>query len=183
MLAMSTSKRDGYHHGDLRAALLRAAADMLREGGPAAITLREAARRAGVSPTAPYRHFAEKEALLAALATDGFRDLGKALAAATSEKSAGLNRAGEAYVRFALANPARFRLMFGHGVSSMPEHPELMAAALQTFEALTGMVARNGGDKLAAIKAWSQVHGLADLLIERMIPGEEPEALIAALFP
>ena len=164
--------------------MLRAAADMLKEGGPSAITLREAARRVGVSPTAPYRHFSEKEALVAALAADGFRDLGEALAvAATNAKSEGLNRVGEAYVRFALANPARFRLMFGHGVSSMSEHPELMAAALQTFAALTGLVARNGGDKLAAIKAWSLVHGLADLLIERMIPGEEPETLIAALFP
>lgn len=183
MLTMSTSKRDRYHHGDLRAALLQAAADLLAEGGPPAITLREAARRIGVSPTAPYRHFADKEALLAALAAEGFRALGEALGAAASAKGQGLNRVGEAYVKFALANPARFHLMFGHAVSAISKHPDLEAAALQSFEQLTRLIARGGGDRLAAIRAWALVHGLADLLIERMIPGEEPDALLAALFP
>lgn len=180
---MSTSKRHSYHHGHLRAALLQAATALLAEGGPHAITLREAARRAGVSPTAPYRHFADKESLLAALAAEGFRALGEALAEATGAEGGSRNRAGAAYVRFALADPARFRLMFGHGVSAISDHPDLQAAAMATFDQLVRLVDDNAGGKLAAIRAWSMVHGLADLLIERMIPGEEPEALIAALFP
>ena len=78
---MSTSNRSSYHHGALRPALIAAARALLDEGGPEAVGLREAARRVGVSPTATYRHFKDKEALLAALAVEGFREFGAALAA------------------------------------------------------------------------------------------------------
>src|SRR5258706_16100220 len=117
---MSTSKRRkaAYHHGDLRPALLRAAEDVMGKQGLEALTLRDVARRAGVSHNAPYRHFKDRNALLAALAEDGFRALGKAL----EGKSGSLM--GEAYVRFGLANPARFRLMFG-GVVRFSGHPAL----------------------------------------------------------
>src|SRR5690349_9700618 len=95
-----------YHHGNLRPALLRAAGKMLEKQGPAGVSLREASRRAGVSHAAPYRHFADREALLAELAAEGFEMLAEAL-----RGHAGRDM-GEAYVRFALEHPQRFRLMF-----------------------------------------------------------------------
>src|SRR5690349_3579164 len=101
-----------YHHGDLRPALLKAAGRVLEKEGPAALSLRELARRAGVSHNAPYRHFADREALLAALAADGFRMLGEVLGVASSRHR------GEAYVRFALEHPQLFRLMFGGHLSN-----------------------------------------------------------------
>src|SRR6266849_10299695 len=100
MLSMST-----YHHGDLPAALLRAAGKTLERRGIGALSLREAARRAGVSHNAPYRHFPDRESLLAAIAAEGFAMLGERLKGQAGRKKA------EAYVRFAIENPQRFRLM------------------------------------------------------------------------
>src|SRR2546423_10801996 len=99
-----------YHHGDLPAALLRAAGRVLEQKGIGALSLRDAARRAGVSHNAPYRHFADREALLGALAAEGFALLAKRLRGQRGPEL------GMAYVRFALEHPQRFRLMFG-GVS------------------------------------------------------------------
>jgi len=108
---MSTSNRSSYHHGALRPALIAAARALLDEGGPAAVGLREAARRVGVSPTATYRHFKDKDALLAALAVEGFREFGAALAASERAPEP-LSAMGAAYIDFALAKPGMFRLMF-----------------------------------------------------------------------
>src|ERR671910_1744533 len=119
-----------YHHGDLRAAVLAAASKMIEKEGLAALSVREAARRAGVSHNAPYRHFPDREALLAALAEEGFSLLGESL-----ENRSG-RELGEAYVRFALAHPQRFRLMFG-GVLPLAKYPELQQAAAATHAALT----------------------------------------------
>src|SRR5258706_6042474 len=106
---MSTSarKKSAYHHGDLRAALLRSAADLLEDQGPGGVLLREVARREGVSHNAPYRHFPDRDALLVALATEGFAILAERLKASAGKEDA------VAYVRFALEHPHRFRLMFG----------------------------------------------------------------------
>lgn len=155
---MSTSTR-AYHHGDLRAALLDAA-DALLEAGE--VSLREAARMAGVSPAAAYRHFADKEALLAALAARHFAQFGAALA------GAGIKAQGPAYVRFALERPGRFRLMFGPLLNRAGSHPELRAAADAAFERL----AQAAGGRAAGIRAWALVHGLAHLLLDGAIPGE-----------
>ena len=155
---MSTSARP-YHHGDLRAALLDAA-DALLEAGE--VSLREAARRAGVSPAAAYRHFADKEALLAALAARHFAQFGAALA------GAGIRAQGPAYVRFALERPGRFRLMFGPLLCRAGAHPELRAAADAAFAALT----RAAGGREAGIRAWALVHGLAHLMLDGALPGE-----------
>jgi AcrR family transcriptional regulator len=161
---MSTSRRrkGAYHHGDLRPALLRAAADVLEKQGLDALTLRDLASRAGVSHNAPYRHFKDRDALLAALAEDGFRALGKAL-----EGKSG-NPMGEAYVRFALAHPARFRLMFGGGLR-LSDHPGLRAASGGAYDALLqALRARQDlpDPEIAAAAAWSLVHGLANLLLD-----------------
>ncbi|MGQ0544505.1 MAG: TetR/AcrR family transcriptional regulator [Betaproteobacteria bacterium] len=156
---MSTST---YHHGDLRTALLAAASDTLEEQGLAALSLREVARRAGVSHNAPYRHFADRESLLAELAAEGFRELGAALAAKAGRDM------GEAYVRFALDHPNRFRLMFG-GQLSAGRHAGLAAAGRHTYEVLLRAFRAQPGiadpDKAAAA-AWSLVHGLAQLLLD-----------------
>src|SRR6478672_7153397 len=96
-----------YHHGNLRPALLRAATKTLEKEGVGALSLRDLARRAGVSHNAPYRHFPDRESLLAALAADGFEKLGQAM------RGQGGKEMGEAYVRFALEHPQLFRLMFG----------------------------------------------------------------------
>jgi AcrR family transcriptional regulator len=158
----SRSRKAAYHHGDLRPALLRAAAKVLEKQGLEALTLRDVARRAGVSHNAPYRHFADRDALLAALAEEGFRALEKAL-----EGKAG-NPMGEAYVRFALAHRARFRLMFGANLP-LRDHPGLRAASGRAYDALLqAMRARPDlpDPELAAAAVWSLVHGLANLLLD-----------------
>jgi AcrR family transcriptional regulator len=169
---MSTSKpaKRGYHHGDLPAALLLAAADILEKEGVAALTLRALARRAGVSHTAPYRHFADRESLLAALAAEGFGMLGRAQREAAA--GGGLRGMGEAYVHFALDHPQRFRLMFGSQVR-ISRHPALREVATKTFEGLSGALAAQvpgaRGARDASIAAWAMVHGLAQLLLEDRI--------------
>src|SRR5262245_38330568 len=108
MCTMSTSRRS-YHHGDLSCSVLQAAGEILEKQGLDALTMRALARRAKVSHNAPYRHFPDREALLAALAAEGFDRLAQAQEAAAG---GGVRAMGEAYVRFALAHPQRFRLMF-----------------------------------------------------------------------
>src|SRR5258706_5651107 len=138
---MSTSKhkKQTYHHGDLQVALMLTAGQMLEKEGLEALKLREVARRAGVSHSAPYRHFAQREALLAALAAEGFERLGAAQRKAA--EAGGLRAMGEAYVAFALENPQRFRLMFG-GQISIARHARLRAVATGTFAGLSGACLR-----------------------------------------
>lgn len=146
-----------YHHGDLRAAVLSAAWKMVEKEGVQGLSLREAARRAGVSHNAPYRHFADRGALLKALVEDGFADLRKAL-----ENRAG-RELGEAYVGFALQHPERFRLMF----SGARADAELLARFADSFGPL-------GADATAAgAAAWSLVHGLAWLMLEGQLEKSE----------
>jgi AcrR family transcriptional regulator len=131
------------------------------------------ARRAGVSHNAPYRHFAEREALLAALAAEGFATLGEAQR--TAAESGGLRAMGEAYVGFALTHPQRFRLMFG-GQIALARHSQLREVATKAFEGLAGALsarvpeAQGAGD--SSIAAWALVHGLAQLLLGDRIAAE-----------
>lgn len=165
---MSTSKRrrQSYHHGDLQSALILTAGKMLEKEGLEALTLRAVARRAGVSHNAPYRHFTEREALLAALAAEGFEWLGAAQRKAG--EAGGLRAMGEAYVAFALDNPQRFRLMFG-GRISIARHEQLREVATKTFAGLSGALSARvpeaQGARDASIAAWALVHGLALLLL------------------
>jgi len=171
---MATRKRKrAYHHGDLRAALISAATELLsEEGGERGISLTAAAARAGVSAAAPYRHFADKEALLAAVAEAGFRRLRDALAEAAAAR-AGLERlaaVGAAYVKFAREAPASFRLMFGADVDKL-RHPSLLEAAFAALGTLLAVVSEaQGAGVLAgddpsrvAVPLWGLVHGLATL--------------------
>lgn len=146
-----------YHHGDLRAAVLSAAWKLIEKEGVVRLSVREAARRAGVSHNAPYRHFADREALLAALVAEGFELLNHVL-----ENRAG-RELGEAYVAFALEHPERFRLMFSGGRG----HADLLTHFAQPFAHL-------GADAAAAgAAAWSLVHGLASLVLEGQLEAGE----------
>lgn len=183
MWTLSTSE-DGsaYHHGDLRRSLIAAARELLRSGGVEAVTLREATRLAGVSHNAPYRHFASREALLAALAAEGFRELRRALdeAGSRADPAGRLTALGRAYLHFANADRATFRLMFG-GVVDGAAHPDLAEASGSAFGALRNVVAPREPSAPAereALRAWALVHGLAHLVADRKIDAAQAEACL-----
>ena len=163
-----------YHHGNLRPALLRAAGKMLEKEGPAGISLREAARRAGVSHAAPYRHFEDRDALLAELAAEGFEMLGEAMRGQTGRTM------GEAYVRFALDHSQRFRLMFG-GSLPLQKHSHLRTAASATYQGLVEAFKDMPHPELAAAAAWSLVHGLAHLKLDGHLAAQSVADVIGAV--
>ena len=176
---MSTS-RAGYHHGNLRAALLAAAVESLEAGEE--LSVRAVARRAGVSPTAPYRHFADRQALESAIAAEGFTDLRKRLQQATEALSDStgaideITALGLAYVMFALERPALFRVMFGNECD--PDSSERVQASRQLHTALEQVVQRRlpGGDPAAlSIALWSLAHGLAFLHLDGKLRPESPD--------
>jgi AcrR family transcriptional regulator len=169
-----------YHHGNLRQALLRSAIRLVAEVGPTAFTLREVARRAGVSHNAPYRHFQDKDALLAAVATQGYLELTDAMVEAAGQQSNALDRlkhAGLAYVSFALRRPEHFTVMFD-APSSRQTHPEAADAAERAFSTLVNLVKNclekkqleSGNSLDVALLAWSMVHGVAKLAITDRLP-------------
>jgi AcrR family transcriptional regulator len=189
------ARRDSYHHGDLKRALTSAALSLVAEKGPKGFTLTEAARRAGVSAAAPYRHFADKAELLATVAEQGFRELHADLAAgvaAIPEPKARVIELGRAYVRWAVAHPDRYQVMFGAEIAK-EDHPNLAVAAEQAFgdllDAITrcqeaGIVQGQGPREIAA-PLWSLVHGVASLAIggELRAVGiqQDPEAMITGV--
>ena len=171
---MTVSTRSvGQHHGDLRASLLRAALELLHEGGVEALTLRAVARRAGVSPGAPYHHFADKDALLAAVAEDGFVRLHAALT--ESAPPTRLRSMCAAYVRFALAQPALYAVMFHPELGQSPTMVTVANAALATFEELVAAVAAVSPlpDDLSrretALLVWALAHGAVVLHLGGMV--------------
>jgi AcrR family transcriptional regulator len=182
-----------YHHGNLREALLNAALRLISEVGPTAFTLREVARRAGVSHNAPYRHFKDRDELIAAVSTQGYDQLTRALLAAGEQETGSLARlkgAGLAYVKFALRRPEHFTVMFDAPASKPSEklcfnpakmkikYPEAAEAAEQSFRALVNYVAAcqqeavlpAGDTKQLALLAWSIVHGIAKLATTGRFP-------------
>lgn len=172
------SPKAAYHHGDLRAALVEAAARLAEDLGPAAVTLREVARRAGVSQAAPYHHFADKSALIAAVAEEGFRlfdaHQAAALAAAPPDPAERLGELGVSYVRFALRYPHYFRVMFRPYLFDGLRTPSFKAVADPAFERLveTTRAARSAAghqDEDASVPAmamWAMPHGLASLALD-----------------
>ncbi|AUG81434.1 TetR family transcriptional regulator [Kitasatospora sp. MMS16-BH015] len=167
-----------YHHGDLRAACLRAARELLEEDGSAGLSLRAVARRAGVSATAPYRHYADREALVSAVAAEGYVELGAQLAAvhsapATPEE---LAEVAVAYVRFALDRPALFRVMFAEPCD--PGNEERAAATAAMREYVRGIVHRvfpAAEVEALATGVWAVVHGLAFLHLDGKLDAATPE--------
>ena len=140
------------------------------------LSLREVAREAGVSHSAAYRHFANKENLLVAIAEQGFRQLGETLGAAAranaSDPAGALQAAGVAYVEFAVSHPEHMQIMFGGSIADMNNYPSLIAATDETYGALSHMVAqasksgqlRSENDKMIALTCWATVHGMAQLI-------------------
>jgi AcrR family transcriptional regulator len=160
-------------HGNLSAALVVAARQILDEDGLQAVGLRETARRVGVSPMATYRHFASKDDLLASVAAEGFRQLAAAMQSATLGASP-FTRAGLAYINFARQNPGVFRLMFGPVLAKRAKYPALQAATpgIETL-LLRGAVdldQRPLDENHAAMAAWGLVHGLAHLIVDGFFP-------------
>lgn len=170
--------RRRYHHGNLRQALIEAALALVEKEGAAALTLRAAARMAGVTQAAPYRHFADKDALLAAVAEEGFRAMEAAMRRAVDgagvEPLARFRALGQAYVAFALAHGPHLRVMFGRELADRSGHGSLREAAQATFRLLVdaiadcqraGLVRAEDPEELAA-SAWSMVHGFSTLLLD-----------------
>ena len=172
----------GYHHGDLRTALVEHGLELLAQRSVDDLSLRELARHVGVSATAVYRHFPDKSALMYALAEAGLQrlaDVQRAAAAAPGGGGPGFGATGRAYVRFALRNPALFRLIF-----SSPRPPDLLRAPpeesrdaivfLKTNVAALmpdGAAARDV--EVGAAQAWALVHGLAMLMLDDQLPRDE----------
>ncbi len=173
---MNIATRATYHHGNLGPALIAAARVLLDADGPGAVSLREAARRVGVSATATYRHFHDKDHLLAAVAAEGYREFAERLRGAESGAD-GVANLGAAYIEFALAHPGLFRLMFGPLLRERERYPELGAAADATFAVLLDGARRMVGGReedveSVAYASWSFAHGLARLVLDDVIPRE-----------
>ena len=176
MTSSDSGTRRGYHHGNLREALVAAALELIAAKGPAGFTVTEAARLAGVSPAAPYRHFRDADALLAEVATRGFDQLAASMSAAFKagpRPVAAFEAAGRAYLRFARTQPAYYAAMFD-GRLSPGDHPELHTASDRAFTVL-----REAADVVAAtvpksarppalmmaLHVWTMAHGIAALFV------------------
>ena len=174
------SKERPYHHGNLKTELLNAALKLISEIGPRAFTLREVARRAGVSHNAPYRHFRDKDDLLGAVAAEGFGRLTAAMKQSAARGKTPLERfrlCGRGYIQFALAYPEHFQVMFDLP-SSLDQNPDYVRAGDAAFETLLGFIAEcqntkalsPGDPKPLAFMAWSMVHGIAKLASGSHLP-------------
>ncbi|MFI1386308.1 TetR/AcrR family transcriptional regulator [Embleya sp. NPDC020886] len=167
-----------YHHGDLRTACLNAARDLLEEDGSAALSLRAVARRAGVSTGAPYRHYADREALLSAVAAEGCRELTEQLATthpspATPDELADV---AVTYVRFALRHPALFRVMFAEPCDPTNEDRVDATAAIKEYVRGIARAAFPHGDSEAlSTVVWALVHGLAFLHLDGKLDASTPD--------
>jgi AcrR family transcriptional regulator len=183
-LKMQEKSERPYHHGDLRRVVIETAQDMLREDKGWQFTLREVARRAGVSHAAPYKHFPDKGALLAELAMLGFNELRAEIAAAIERPlrsaRAEFMAAAKAYIQFGTANPSLYRLMFSADVDKR-EFVKLEEAGAAAFGVLIGMLER--GQKSGALKkqpvrgqaaaSWALLHGFTLLAIDGQLLPEK----------
>jgi AcrR family transcriptional regulator len=175
--------KGSYHHGDLKNALIQAGGQILMEEGVGALSLRKVASRAGVSHSAPYAHFTDKQALIAAISTEGFRQLYEKLKAAAdanrTDPASMLVEVAYAYLTFALESPAFFKVMFSGILEQEQAYPEFVAMSKKNFQLLVdlvglgqiaGVLHMGAPDKLA-VSIWSMVHGFTALLINHQIPG------------
>jgi AcrR family transcriptional regulator len=186
----------GYHHGNLKEALLRAALELIAQKGPGGFTFAEAARWAGVSPAAPYRHFRDRDELLASIALRGFHQFEAALAQAWDEGRPdaffALDRLGKAYLDFARSEPAYYSAMFEAGIP-LATNPELREAGDRAFAVLRGAAEKLCAQTpapnrppalMVALHIWAMSHGIASLFgrgdaARRTLP-MSPEELLEA---
>ena len=178
---------DRYHHGDLRRAMLLEAVRTIHADGAAALTLRGVGDRLGVSRTALYRHFADKQALLDEVAGEGFRMLRAALLEAWGPGGrAGLDAMGLAYVQFAVTHPSHYRVMFGGPPATRKPRPEPVDGSTDAFQVLVDAIVaeqaagriRREDPQALAFYIWSMVHGVAMLALDGLLPPPmTPDAL------
>jgi AcrR family transcriptional regulator len=182
-------KERSYHHVNLKKTLLDATVKLIAKVGPRAFTLREVARLAKVSHNAPYRHFRDKEELLAAVAAEGFERLADSMietAALADDALDALLLTGRGYVQFALQWPEHFSVMFDH-CQNLDDYPAYAASAQRAFQVLLDHVvgAQRAGQlpdqnaNALALTCWSMVHGIAKLAISRLLPFESQDAILA----
>jgi AcrR family transcriptional regulator len=174
-------KKKTYHHGDLKNALIKAGVDILAKDGVSGLSLRKVASKAGVSHSAPYSHFADKQALIAAISTEGFRQLYERMSAVAEEyktkPSMQLIEVAWAYVQFALDDRDRFKVMFSGILEKEREYPEFVVEAQRNFQLVKMIVEanqaagvlRSGPSDLVALSAWGIIHGFTMLLLEGQI--------------
>lgn len=169
----------------LRERVLEASVALIEDRGIGGLSMREVARRAGVSHQAPYHHFADREAILAAVALEGFERMADSMEAAVGpDPLASLTAVGRAYVRFALEHPAHFRVMFRPELVALPDHPEAEACADRAYLGLEGLVAQavaTGAVPAAEAPGlvticWAFVHGLSGLLLDGPLADKTPAA-------
>lgn len=175
----------GYHHGDLRNALLVATMELVRERGARGFSVAEAARRVGVSSSAPYRHFPDRDAMLAAAALTGFIELEERFASLPVLQAFADTAAQIAteYLRFAREDPARFEVMFAHGIDKA-EHNDLLRQTFRVqerFEATLSRYLRPTETTRRSAELWSLAHGVADLAIGGNVQHVLPDAHISEL--
>jgi AcrR family transcriptional regulator len=168
--------KSAYHHGDLKNTLIDVALEHIARMGARALSLREVARSAGVSHTAAYRHFVNKESLLVAIAEQGFRLLSDALSAAiqadADDPAAALQASGVAYVEFGVRHPEHLQIMFGGLIACPQDYPTLLAASKEAYELLAATVSeglrqgrlRGAEARMVALTSWALVHGLTQLI-------------------
>lgn len=178
--------RKSYHHGDLRPELLEAALALIAEGGIENLSLRECARRAGVSHAAPYRHFASKGELLWALAEEGLEMLaaaGRRAMEGLSDPDARIDAYGAAYVRFAFEHPVHHRVMFTSAIEPPGGMAQPSDGAFRLLLETAAQAAPHAPPELAALARWALPHGLSMLILDRRVPpalvrtGEDAEKL------
>jgi AcrR family transcriptional regulator len=171
-----------YHHGDLKNALIAAGIEILAQEGAHALSLRKVAQKAGVSHAAPYAHFADKQALIAAISTAGYQKVQARVERVLHEDGNDpvqlLVRTGWEYVQFALTEPEHFKITFSGVVEKEKDYPALVEAAQKSFGLLTQVVAkcqeagvlRPGPTDLTAVSVWGAIHGFVTLSLEGQVP-------------
>jgi AcrR family transcriptional regulator len=192
MRGTTTLEKSGYHHGNLKAALIEAADAIIRDKGIEGFSLRECARQAGVSIGAPAHHFGSAMGLLTEVALLGYESLGEALNAVghSDDVRSDLQRLALAYVSFALAHPGRFRLMFRPDLVNRDD-PRYAASSTAALSGFAHAIARRDGaasDRMAEIfVVWSSIHGMANLVLDGkakyLFEGATPEHFVSAVLP
>lgn len=171
-----------YHHGDLKNALIQAGMEILAEQGLRNLSLRKVAKQAGVSHAAPYAHFKDKQALIAAISTEGFRQLYSQIKSVMetyiNQPEALLIETAWAYFQFAFNEPDRFKLMFSSVLDKEKDYPDFVAISQENFAQLVEVVEicqkggalKQGKPNIIAVGVWGTVHGYTTLILERQIP-------------
>lgn len=174
--------KTNYHHGDLKNALIQAGWEILARDGVGGLSLRKVAQQAGVSHAAPYAHFADKQALIAAISTDGFHRLYESLSEVAEKHSSQPREqfieTAWAYLQFAQAEPDRFKVMFSGILKKEKDYPEFVETSQKNLALMVAIVAasqsagilRPGPAEATAVSVWSLVHGFTLLLLEGQIP-------------